>query len=1121
MIVEELIARLSLRADGVDKVKAATKTLTDLKRVLNSLSSGMRVNLSGPANLARNLKSYTDAARVAREAQKRLASGSDFGRADAGAQRHIVTVQRLGAVYRDAARQARALGSIQPPTMRGSRSWIGNELKHLRDYQRVQRQVAAESKRSGAPHVRPGIRYGAEPPAHAGVGGVVTGVGGVALAKKVAGKAMASWSEMDEATRRQRALLGIDEATQAPLQKQALRIGQETRFSNPDVVRGQTRIGSSMPAHLKDPGIIASITSAAKDYALAMKTTLDEGTEAILGRMLGMKYDMSSPDAATASAVKAANALVQWAKSSGAEHHDVMGYTKYGAAAGHTAGFSEEFSDAMAAGLRRIGYEGSMGGNFVRSAATRLSVPTNQGLSALAASNIDHNDYVAKGGQKFEVGGLEKSMKRRFGKSMSAEQSKRLEALFNNEDVVGKREDFVEQVSAELQSAFARTTKKGAPNAQDSAAIAKVVDNFYSATAGAVDVERLMKDIIQKGLTPRLSKYLFGSEHGARAQALDAATLEKDQESFRNTPKDRAERVGKDINAGYYGAEQKAIGAVETTWMRIGQANDVAMTAIAGKVEAVAESFSGLSDKTIQLGTAAAAAAVALGAIKGVAAAGAALGVPGAAATGAAAGAVVRAVPMVALAYAGVLAADAVGEGAKAIGGVAAGQYWQPKDQAALEDLEQQKAKAEAEVAQIRARTHPAMQGNTNPDLDRLSSSIADLNNRIAAFTQDREDRIGRERLDSGAAARRAGQAVSYVGIDAASSATPTEPASPSGIPAPFIPVPPARPVPLPPVRPTGLPAAPGAARAQAQAPAAAPTELASVEAESAALVAAAAAYETMKTARAEAAGASPIPTAPVAPTAPDARPAALEAPPAPVARATLPPAVAPASPVQTAPVRNEADTGTRPVVAAPRQAAPAAVPAAVPVSAPAPVSAAPDPRIELKRREASALRDEYAQLQQQMNGLSIPGSDTAATSLAPLADRAREVSAAIKEVAAEIAALSSGATAANAAVSQIGSTFTGPAALAAGAAAMLAAVDRIQAGATAAGQSMTQSLQIQGRVDMDNAALAATLGLVRQINAEIAGARSAAASMAAGARTTASGLVKASNGFTAGATTP
>lgn len=154
MIVEELIGKLTLKTSGIDKAKQATKALQEFRKALQGLAGASRVNLSGPVNAARGYKQLADSARKAAQAQKMLAGGAGFGRADAAAQRHLSTVQKLGAAYKEAARSANQIGrAMLPRGGAGRSSWIRDEIAALRDYQRIQRQIAAESGRRGLPRV--------------------------------------------------------------------------------------------------------------------------------------------------------------------------------------------------------------------------------------------------------------------------------------------------------------------------------------------------------------------------------------------------------------------------------------------------------------------------------------------------------------------------------------------------------------------------------------------------------------------------------------------------------------------------------------------------------------------------------------------------------------------------------------------------------------------------------------------------------------------------------------------------------------------------------------------------------------------------------------------------------
>ncbi|WP_020493659.1 phage tail tape measure protein [Methylobacterium sp. WSM2598] len=583
------------------------------------------------------------------------------------------------------------------------------------------------------------------------------GLGAAELAKRTYEKARDVYLDFDEATRRQRAVMGISEDTQRPLTTQALQIGKDTRFTNSDVVKAQTLVASSLPDHLKTVAVISAITENTKDYALAMGTTMDEGAEAIISRIKGRQYDLSSPDAAATSAKHAANRLVQFGKSSGASHHDIMGYTKFGAAPGQVMGFSEEFSDSLAAQLKRLGYDGAMAGTFVRAAATKLTVPTNKGRNALAAAGFDHDDYVSPG-KKMSADNLDNLVRLQFGKGLNASQLKRIGELLNDEDVVGDRAEFVPQVSEILQETLAKKGKKGKVNAQDAQKIAKAVNDYMNMTSGAVDSERLLMDILKQGLTPALAKYLFGQEHGGRALGLRPEMLEKDRKAFEHTPEDRASQFGKDVNAGAYGEYNQMKGSFETAYMRAAQANDERLRGMWKAIGDLADKFSDLSDSSIRTATDLATATTAFLTLKGTLSALGMFGVRAAEGLGAI---LSKITPFIAAAYAGAKTGQAIGEGINEVGAIAGGKYWTPKDEEELADLRRQRDEKRGQIEARQAKFHPSRRGEFDPESDRLQKDISVLENRIRSGEETKRAGLpigeaAREALDARAAAKAA-----------------------------------------------------------------------------------------------------------------------------------------------------------------------------------------------------------------------------------------------------------------------------------------------------------------------------------------------------------------------------
>lgn len=631
-------ADMGKRIEEISSKLSKIDNFRNMSRGLDQASTAMKV----AQQRARELRSALDAAERPSRAMQ-----SEYARAASAVDRATRAFREQGQAVR-ASRSALEQAGVPVNQIARQQQQLTSALNTTTAAMHRQAQAArtiaspwgarpgARLSGSGVPLIPLGsIGAGAPPGSPVGdAAGGLAGIYGGSRAKQFAMDAIGGWRDMDEALRRQGAILGINPADQQSLKAQAIKIGQDTRFTNPDVVKAQTTIGARLPKELQKPGIITGITSSVRDYALAMGTTMDEGAEAIIARMLARGYDTSSPEAATASARHAANRLVQVAKASGMTHDDLMGYTKFGAAPGRVAGFSEEFSDALAAQLKRIGYEGSMAGNLVRAAGMKLSTPTRNALDAIASTGLNYDDY-RKAGTDFSAGGFSDMLRRRFGRSLNKEQLAAVAEAMSDPEVIGDRGAFQEKMMGVLGETFFTKTKAGKVKVQDRERLAKVSDLFYQLNAESVDVQRLMTDIINGRLTPAVARYLFGQEHGGRVQGLKGDQLSRDIETFKNTPQDRAQKIGEDINAGFFGSYQQAIGAIETFKTRLGEANDGLLRFGAGAIDQTFTSLSKLPDGILQIGTAAGTASAALITLAGAARLASLANVPGAGKLGA------------------------------------------------------------------------------------------------------------------------------------------------------------------------------------------------------------------------------------------------------------------------------------------------------------------------------------------------------------------------------------------------------------------------------------------------------------------------------------------------------
>lgn len=403
--------------------------------------------------------------------------------------------------------------------------------------------------------------------------------GAGALAALYAGKKVHDFiienhHDFQQAQLRQQGVLGIEASEQATMTAQAEKIGKDTKFTNADIVRAQTDIGGKLPKEMQKPAIIEAITENTKNYALAMQVSMVEGAEAVVGYMKSWGYDLSSPEAAAASSRRAANMLVQQAKTTGAKHHDLLGSTKFGAAPARAGGFSEEMTNAIQAQLIRVGYEGAMAGTFARAVSTKLAVPSKQGMAAIAGMGVEYNQFRKPGSTPATADAFSNMLQLQFGRKLGAKEKALVQAVLDDGDVMGDKGAYTEKISEILNNGFARKTKAGKVDVRQAAALTRVSDQFYNVVSGGVDTQGLFLAIINKGINSAIARYLFGQEHGGRAIGLDGKAIERDFRENLHVPPNRAEVIAEKNQEGAQGEWNKLVGSVQTFGVALGESTD-------------------------------------------------------------------------------------------------------------------------------------------------------------------------------------------------------------------------------------------------------------------------------------------------------------------------------------------------------------------------------------------------------------------------------------------------------------------------------------------------------------------------------------------------------------------
>ncbi|MFF9552730.1 phage tail tape measure protein [Methylobacterium fujisawaense] len=586
-----------------DKVERLGKAYTSVERQMRAATAVMSAR--GPLEATvKNLAAVErETTRLAKEYDTARKAVTDF----AAAQKVAKTadsvqqaaalgaeVKRLGTAYRAAEKDVKQLSaafSAQTSTLRAAESAaskLGVDLSSLERHQTtlarqtdlatraLKAQVAAEEAGARATEAR--IARSAR--RREALGTIAAGAGVLAAheGKKIGLEAVNSAAAFDIAVRKQKVYTDISETDQAALLKQATKIGQETQFSNIDVVHAQTAAMQGLPAGFA-PRLKAEVAQGiidnVRNFSTLMDTDLKEGAETIRSYLQATGKDISTKERALQEANKATNQLVKMAKLGGMNGEDVSQYVKFAAAPGTAAGVSTESLMSLGALARRGGLRGDEAGVFIRSVASHLVSPTNKGHLALAAAGMRHSDYVSMP-DRLSTSALEGAFQLKIGKGFTPEIRRRLDAINANKDLLGDQGRYTAAV-VEAAGGILGKDKKGKVRASDAKAAAKAAGDFYRMSAGNVDVERLLDDAMAKNMTLAQLNALFTDKHGGKGaitqRQWDEFKVAREEIKKSGNDPDFAKKKADYVFAGVGGSVENLKGSFENLVLQIGNAN--------------------------------------------------------------------------------------------------------------------------------------------------------------------------------------------------------------------------------------------------------------------------------------------------------------------------------------------------------------------------------------------------------------------------------------------------------------------------------------------------------------------------------------------------------------------
>ena len=583
------VSRAAEVTKALDGARKAHKALDDQKR------AGKKVDDARLADQARVVARLADQQKTAQRAMRETASAvrvqtDALNRARDALKSHAVPITDL---TRHEGRLRKAIDDTTDAIRRQEKAEKDARATHLNGEAGRLRRLADEERRSDRRQARREV-----------FGTLAAGAGVVAAhrGKETMWEAVRNIKEFDDAQKRQVAYTpGLTETMQAPLLEQAKRIGQQTQFTNTDVIKAQTRAMQGLPAGFTaevraevGQGIIENV----KSFSTLMEVDLNEGAEIIRSYLQMTQKDISTKEKALAEANKATNQIVIAAKLGGSSGDDIKDFINYATSSGTVAGLSSETLLTLGAIARRAGLRGDVAGTFIRTASAKLVSPTKGGRTALNAAGIDYDKFVRMP-EKLDTAALERQFQNDSGKSFTPAVRARIDAINADKKLLSDREAYVEAVT-EAVSPILERDRKGKVSAQESRVAARSAGEYYKVAAQSVDTEGLLREILGGSMTLAQFNKFFTDKHGGKA-ALTQAQFDEIKAVFqeiKGADKDPkyAENRANYIMSGVAGSLENLKGSWENFTLQIGKANE-------GLIKSVSDTAGGFLDLYSKLDT--------------------------------------------------------------------------------------------------------------------------------------------------------------------------------------------------------------------------------------------------------------------------------------------------------------------------------------------------------------------------------------------------------------------------------------------------------------------------------------------------------------------------------------
>lgn len=588
-----------LVAQLTDKVsKPAAQMAQGLKKAADQADALTRLSAKGgTGKLAADLRnlgasaSHIDSVTAAMKryaAQNMIpANRADWTKVQASQMRTweqstVASLKHVIAAEREAARAAQDFASAQLAAAVKAGEASRKQRQAALEQAKAHREAIRERRRDAASTIASGAAVMA---AHKG--------------KKIGLDAVSSAASFDIAVRKQREFTDITAQIQAGLLAQAKRVGQETQFSNEDVVKAQTASMQGLPANFTPElraAVAEGIVDNVRNFATLMETDLKEGAEIIRGYLQQSGKDISTKQKALAEANRATNQLVKMAKLGGMSGEDVGQFVKLAMSSGTTAGLTTDSLMSLAALAKRGGLRGDEAGTFVKTSAGKLVSPTKKGLAAFNAAGVEHSRFV-KMPDRLSTSALEGQFRMEMGKGFTPGIRKRLDAINGDKTLLADQSRYIAAVTSAVEPILGKK-KNGQVRASDRQVAAKAAGNYHKVAAQSVDVEGLLDALMKANPTLAQLNAIFTGAHGGKGaitqRQWDEFKASREEIRKSGDDPDYAAKKAREVMAGLGGSIENLKGSFENLVLTIGTANE-------GLIKLSADSLGNLIDKFSKL----------------------------------------------------------------------------------------------------------------------------------------------------------------------------------------------------------------------------------------------------------------------------------------------------------------------------------------------------------------------------------------------------------------------------------------------------------------------------------------------------------------------------------------